>query len=181
MIVLKIIAGLCFICMIVLVACAIWELALKPVLFNGIFGADLEGIDTKREYEECVKMDFDKWYDIFCLNTEKWTLSCLPCCKVNIGNRKHGDIIVTDCYGLDCFNSKTIFVDFGLVGNLKYSRWRCNYLKNKKVQEAQEKEMRNLKLILEGAQKDIEILKKQAEEEINQAVKITNNIQKNMM
>ena len=65
-------------------------------------------------------------------------------------------------------------------GNLKYSLWRHKYLKNKKTQETQEKEVKNLRLILESAQDDIKILKKQSEEEINKAVETSKKVKENL-
>lgn len=51
----------------------IWFLGyflLGPLILKGIFDADLDDIKEKRKQEECTKMDFDKWYDIYCLNTK---------------------------------------------------------------------------------------------------------------
>lgn len=42
----------------------LWFLLLGPLIFKGIFKADLDDINEKRKGEECTKMDFDKWYDI---------------------------------------------------------------------------------------------------------------------
>lgn len=158
----------------------LWYLLLGPLILKGIFKADLDDINEKRKCEECVKMDFDKWYDIFCLNTKKWNLGCLPYCMIDKRNYRHGDMIVTSSWDLSCFNSKNIYIDFGFVGNLKYSRWRHKYLKDKKTQETQEREVKNLRLILESAQEDIEILKKQSEEEINKAAETTKKVKENL-
>ena len=51
---------------------------------------------------------------------------------------------------------------------------------NKKTQETQEKEVKNLKFILESAQEDIEILKKQSEEEINKAAETSKKVKENL-
>ena len=153
---------------------------LGPLILKGIFDADLDDINEKRENEECVKMDFDKWYDIFYLNTEKWSLGCLPSCRIDTTRQKFGDIIITSNYWNHSFCIKNVYVDFGFIGNLKYSRWRHKYLKNKKTQETQEKEVKNLKLILESAQEDIEILKKQSEEEINKAAETSKKVKENL-
>lgn len=158
----------------------LWYLLLGPLVFKGIFKADLDDINEKREHEECTKMDFDKWYDIFCLNTKKWELGCLPHCRVDTSRQNFGDIIITSNYWNHTYCVKNIYVDFGFIGNLKYSRWRHKYLKNKKTQEAQEKEVKNLRLILESAQKDIEILKKQSEEEINKAAEASKKVKENL-
>ena len=158
----------------------LWYLLLGPLILKGIFKADLDDINEKRKNEECVKMDFDKWYDIFCLNTKKWNLGYLPYCMIDKRNYRHGDMIVTSSWDLSCFNSKNIYIDFGFVGNLKYSRWRHKYLKDKKTQETQEREVKNLRLILESAQEDIEILKKQSEEEINKATEINKKVKENL-
>lgn len=158
----------------------LWWLLLGPLVFKGIFKADLDDINEKRKNEECVKMDFDKWYDIFYLNTEKWSLGCLPSCRIDTTRQKFGDIIITSNYWNHTYCVKNIYVDFGFIGNLKYSRWRHKYLKNKKTQETQEREVKNLKFILESAQEDIEILKKQSKEEINKATEITKKIKENL-
>lgn len=158
----------------------LWYLLLGPLVFKGIFKADLDDINEKREHEECVKMDFDKWYDIYCLNTKKWSLGCLPSCRIDTTRQKFGDIIITSNYWNHTYCIKNIYVDFGFIGNLKYSRWRHKYLKNKKTQETQEKEVKNLKFILESAQEDIEILKKQSEEEINKAAETSKKVKENL-
>lgn len=158
----------------------LWYLLLGPLIFKGIFKADLDDINEKREHEECTKMDFDKWYDIFCLNTKKWDLGCLPHCRVDTTRPKFGDVIITSNYWNHNYCVKNIYVDFGFIGNLKYSRWRHKYLKNKKAQETQEREVKNLKFILESAQEDIEILKKQSEEEINKAAETSKEVKENL-
>lgn len=158
----------------------LWYLLLGPLILKGIFDADLDNINEKRKGEECTKMDFDKWYDIFCLNNEKWNLSCLPYCRVDTTRQRFGEIIITSNYWNHNYGVKNIYVDFGFIGNLKYSRWRHKYLKNKKTQETQEREVKNLKFILESAQEDIEILKKQSKEEINQAAETTKKVKENL-
>ena len=158
----------------------LWFLLLGPLILKGIFKADLDDINEKREREECTKMDFDKWYDIYCLNTKKWGLGCLPHCRVDTTRQKFGEIIITSNYWNHNYCVKNIYVDFGFIGNLKYSRWRHKYLKNKKTQETQEREVKNLKFILESAQEDIEILKKQSEEEINKAAEISKKVKENL-
>ena len=150
----------------------LWYILLGPLVFKGIFKADLDDINEKREHEECTKMDFDKWYDIFCLNNKKWNLGCLPYCRLDTTR-----LIITSSYWNHNYCVKNIYVDFGFIGNLKYSRWRHKYLKNKKTQEIQE---RNLKFILESAQEDIEILKKQSEEEINKAAEASKKVKENL-
>lgn len=157
----------------------LWFLLLGPLILKVIFNADLDDINEKRK-EECTKMDFDKWYDIFCLNNEKWNLGCLPYCHVDTTRQRFGEIIITSNYWNHNYCVKNIYVDFGFIGNLKYSRWRHKYLKNKKTQETQEKEVKNLKFILESAQEDIEILKKQSKEEISQAVETTKKVKENL-
>lgn len=169
---LVVLAGFCF--------WFLWFFLLGPLILKGIFDADLDDINEKRKNEECVKMDFDKWYDIFYLNTEKWSLGCLPSCRIDTTRQKFGDIIITSNYWNHSFCIKNVYVDFGFIGNLKYSRWRHKYLKNKKTQETQEKEVKNLKFILESAQKDIEILKKQSEEEINKAAETSKKVKENL-
>ena len=169
---LVVLAGFCF--------WFLWFFLLGPLILKGIFYADLDDINEKRKNEECVKMDFDKWYNIFCLNTEKWSLGCLPSCRIDTTRQKFGDVIITSNYWNHSFCIKNVYVDFGFIGNLKYSRWRHKYLKNKKTQETQEKEVKNLKLILESAQEDIEILKKQSEEEINKAAETSKKVKENL-
>lgn len=169
--------------LVALIGVLIWLLCgllLGPLILKGIFDADLDDINEKREHEECTKMDFDKWYDIFCLNTKKWDLGCLPHCRVDTTRQKFGDIIITSNYWNHNYCVKNIYVDFGFIGNLKYSRWRHKYLKNKKTQETQEREVKNLKFILESAQEDIEILKKQSKEEINKAAETTKKVKENL-
>lgn len=169
--------------LIVLTGILIWLLGgllIGPLILKGIFGADLDDIDEKRKREECAKMDFDKWYDIFCLNTEKWSLGCLPSCRIDTTRQKFGDIIITSNYWNHSFCIKNVYVDFGFIGNLKYSLWKRNYINSKKSREANEKEVKNLKLILESAQEDIEILKKQSEEEINKAAETTKKVKENL-
>lgn len=158
----------------------LWFLLLGPLILKGIFKADLDDINEKREREECTKMDFDKWYDIYCLNTKKWNLGCLPYCRVDTTRQRFGEIIITSNYWNHNYCVKNIYVDFGFIGNLKYSRWRHKYLKNKKTQETQEREVKNLKFILESAQEDIEILKKQSKEEINKAAETTKKVKENL-
>lgn len=158
----------------------LWFLLLGPLILKGIFDADLDDINEKRKGEECTKMDFDKWYDIFCLNNEKWNLGCLPYCRVDTTRQRFGEIIITSNYWNHNYGVKNIYVDFGFIGNLKYSRWRHKYLKNKKTQEIQEREVKNLKFILESAQEDIEILKKQSKEEINKAAETTKKVKENL-
>ena len=153
----------------------LWYLLLGPLILKGIFKADLDDINEKREHEECTKMDFDKWYDIFCLNNEKWNLGSLPYCRLDTTR-----LIITSNYWNHNYCVKNIYVDFGFIGNLKYSRWRHKYLKNKKTQEIQEREVKNLKFILESAQEDIEILKKQSEEEINKAAEASKKVKENL-
>ena len=153
----------------------LWYLLLGPLILKGIFKADLDDINEKREHEECTKMDFDKWYDIFCLNNEKWNLGSLPYCRLDTTR-----LIITSNYWNHNYCVKNIYVDFGFIGNLKYSRWRHKYLKNKKTQEIQEREVKNLKFILESAQEDIEILKKQSEEEINKAAETSKKVKENL-
>ena len=153
----------------------LWYLLLGPLILKGIFDADLDDINEKRKHEECTKMDFDKWYDIFCLNTKKWGLGCLPYCRLDTTR-----LIITSNYWNHNYCVKNIYVDFGFIGNLKYSRWRHKYLKNKKTQEIQEREVKNLKFILESAQEDIEILKKQSEEEINKAAETSKKVKENL-
>lgn len=153
----------------------LWYLLLGPLILKGIFDADLDDINEKRKCEECTKMDFDKWYDIYCLNTKKWGLGCLPYCRLDTTR-----LIITSNYWNHNYCVKNIYVDFGFIGNLKYSRWRHKYLKNKKTQEIQEREVKNLKFILESAQEDIEILKKQSEEEINKAAKTSKKVKENL-
>lgn len=155
-------------------------LLLGPLILKGIFDVDLDDINEKRKDEECTKMDFDKWYDIFCLNNEKWNLGCLPYCRVDTTRQRFGEIIITSNYWNHNYCVKNIYVDFGFIGNLKYSRWRHNYLKNKKTKETQEREVKNLKFILESAQEDIEILKKQSKEEINKAAETTKKVKENL-
>jgi hypothetical protein len=157
-----------------------WSLFLGPLILKGIFDADLDNINEKRKGEECTKMDFDKWYDIFCLNNEKWNLGCLPYCRVDTTRQRFGEIILTSNYWNYNYGVKNIYVDFGFIGNLKYSRWRHKYLKNKKTKEIQEREVKNLKFILESAQEDIEILKKQSKEEINKAAETTKKVKENL-
>lgn len=158
----------------------LWGLLLGPLILKGIFDVDLDDINEKRKDEECTKMDFDKWYDIFCLNNEKWNLGCLPYCRVDTTRQRFGEIIITSNYWNYNYCVKNIYVDFGFIGNLKYSRWRHKYLKNKKTQETQEREVKNLKFILESAQEDIEILKKQSKEEINKAAETTKKVKENL-
>lgn len=153
----------------------LWYLLLGPLILKGIFKVDLDDINEKREHEECTKMDFDKWYDIFCLNNEKWNLGSLPYCRLDTTR-----LIITSNYWNHNYCVKNIYVDFGFIGNLKYSRWRHKYLKNKKTQEIQEREVKNLKFILESAQEDIEILKKQSEEEINKAAEASKKVKENL-
>ena len=153
----------------------LWFIFPCPLILKGIFDADLDDIKEKREHEECTKMDFDKWYDIFCLNNKKWNLGCLPYCRLDTTR-----LSITSNYWNHNYCVKNIYVDFGFIGNLKYSRWRHKYLKNKKTQETQEKEVKNLKFILESAQEDIEILKKQSEEEINKAAETSKKVKENL-
>ena len=158
----------------------LFGLLIGPLILKGIFKADLDDINEKREHEECTKMDFDKWYDIFCLNNEKWNLGSLPYCRFDTTRQRFGEIIITSNYWNHNYCVKNIYVDFGFIGNLKYSRWRHKYLKNKKTQETQERELKNLKFILESAQEDIEILKKQSEEEINKAAETSKKVKENL-
>lgn len=153
----------------------LFGLLIGPLILKGIFDADLDDINEKRKCEECTKMDFDKWYDIYCLNTKKWGLGCLPYCRLDTTR-----LIITSNYWNHNYCVKNIYVDFGFIGNLKYSRWRHKYLKNKKTQEIQEREVKNLKFILESAQEDIEILKKQSEEEINKAAETSKKVKENL-
>lgn len=153
----------------------LWYLLLGPLILKGIFKADLDDINEKREHEECTKMDFDKWYDIYCLNTKKWNLGSLPYCRLDTTG-----LIITSNYWNHNYCVKNIYVDFGFIGNLKYSRWRHKYLKNKKTQEIQEREVKNLKFILKSAQEDIEILKKQSKEEINKAAEASKKVKENL-
>lgn len=176
---LKIALVLCLVVLMGVLIWLLWFLLLEPLILKVIFNADLDDINEKRK-EECTKMDFDKWYDIFCLNNEKWNLGCLPSCRVDTTRQKFGEIIITSNYWNHNYCVKNIYVDFGFIGNLKYSRWRHKYLKNKKTQETQEREVKNLKFILESAQEDIEILKKQSKEEINKATEITKKIKENL-
>lgn len=172
-----------FLCPVVLMGVLIWFFGfflLGPLILKGIFDADLDNINEKRKGEECTKMDFDKWYDIFCLNNEKWNLGCLPYCRVDTTRQRFGEIILTLNYWNHNYGVKNIYVDFGFIGNLKYSRWRHKYFKNKKTQETQEKEVKNLRLILESAQDDIEILKKQSAEEINKAAETSKKVKENL-
>lgn len=133
MLLLKIVIVLC---LVTLMGVLIWFFGgflLGPLILKVIFKADLDDINEKRKNEECVKMDFDKWYDIYCLNTKKWGLGCLPHCRIGKHNYLHGDVVVlSQHWDLDSFCTKDIYVDFGFIGNLKYSRWRHKYLKNKK-------------------------------------------------
>lgn len=111
--------------LVVLMGVLIWLLCgllLGPLILKGIFDADLDDINEKRKDEECTKMDFDKWYDIFCLNNEKWGLGCLPYCRVDITRQRFGEIIITSNYWNHNYCVKNIYVDFGFIGNLKYSR-----------------------------------------------------------
>lgn len=170
-------------CLVVLMGVLIWFFGfvfLGPLILKGIFDADLDDINEKRKGEECTKMDFDKWYDIYCLNTKKWNLGCLPYCRLDTTRQRFGEIIITSNYWNHNYGVKNIYVDFGFIGNLKYSRWRHKYLKNKKTQEIQEREVKNLKFILESAQEDIEILKKQSKEEINKAAETTKKVKENL-
>jgi hypothetical protein len=176
---LKIALVLCLVVLMGVLIWLLWFLWLGPLILKVIFNADLDDINEKRK-EECTKMDFDKWYDIFCLNNEKWNLGCLPYCRVDTTRQKFGEIIITSNYWNHNYCVKNIYVDFGFIGNLKYSRWRHKYLKNKKTQETQEREVKNLKFILESAQEDIEILKKQSKEEINKATEITKKVKENL-
>lgn len=170
--------------LVVLGGVLIWllfGLLIGPLVLKGIFDADLDNINEKRKHEECVKMDFDKWYDIYCLNTKKWGLSCLPHCRIGKHNYKNGDVVVLSKYwDLDSFCTKDIYVDFGFIGNLKYSLWRHKYLKSKETREIQEREVKNLKSILESAQEDIEILKKQSEEEMKKAAETSAKVKENL-
>lgn len=158
----------------------LFGLLIGPLVFKGIFDADLDDINEKRKREECVKMDFDKWYDIYCLNTKKWSLGCLPSCRIDTTRQKFGDIIITSNYWNHSYCIKNVYVDFGFIGNLKYSLWRHKYLKSKETREANEKEVKNLKFILESAQEDIEILKKQSEEEIKKAAETSAKVKENL-
>ena len=158
----------------------LFGLLIGPLVFKGIFGADFDDINEKRKREECVKMDFDKWYDIYCLNTKKWSLGCLPSCRIDTTRQKFGDIIITSNYWNHSYCIKNIYVDFGFIGNLKYSLWRHKYLKSKETREANEREVKNLKLILESAQEDIEILKKQSEEEMKKAAETSAKVKENL-
>lgn len=158
----------------------LWGLLLGPLVFKGVFGADLDDINEKRKREECAKMDFDKWYDIFCLNTKKWNLGCLPYCRVDTTRQKFGDIIITSNYWNHNYCIKDVYVDFGFIGNLKYSLWRRNYIKAKETREANEREVKNLKFILESAQEDIEVLKKKSEEEMKKAAETTKEVKENL-
>ena len=169
--------------LIVLTGILIWLLCgllIGPLILKGIFGADLDDIDEKRKREECAKMDFDKWYDIFCLNTKKWNLGCLPYCRIDTTRQKFGDIIITSNYWNHNYCIKDVYVDFGFIGNLKYSLWRRNYIKAKETREANEREVKNLKFILESAQEDIEILKKKSSEEIKKAEETTAKVKENL-
>nr|DAE13375.1 MAG TPA: TMEM9 [Siphoviridae sp. ctLqe90] len=169
--------------LVVLSGVLVWilfGLLIGPLILKGIFDADLDDINEKRKCEECVKMDFNKWYDIYCLNTKKWSLGCIPSCRIDTTRPKFGDIIITSNYWNHSYCIKNVYVDFGFIGNLKYSRWRHKYLKNKKAQETQEREVKNLKFILESAQEDIEILKKQSEEEINKAAETCKKVKENL-
>ena len=168
--------------LVALMRVLIWffGILIGPLILKGIFKADLDDINDKRKGEECTKMDFDKWYDIYCLNNEKWNLGCLPYCRVDTTRQRFGEIIITSNYWNHNYCVKNIYVDFGFIGNLKYSRWRHKYLKNKKTQETQEREVKNLKFILESAQEDIEILKKQSKEEINKAAETTKKVKENL-
>lgn len=177
---LKIAMILLFVALIVFAILLLWYLLLGPLILQGIFGVDLDDINEKRKCEECVKMDFDKWYDIFCLNTGKWGLGCLPFCRIDTTRQKYGDIIITSNYWNHNFCIKNVYVDFGFIGNLKYSLWKRNYIKSKENQEANEKEVKNLKFILESAQEDIEILKKQSKEEINKAAETSKKVKENL-
>lgn len=158
----------------------LFGLLIGPLVFKGIFDADLDDINEKREREECVKMDFDKWYDIYCLNTKKWSLGCLPSCRIDTTRQKFGDIIITSNYWNHSYCIKNVYVDFGFIGNLKYSLWRHKYLKSKETREANEREVKNLKFILESAQEDIEILKKQSEEEMKKAAETSAKVKENL-
>lgn len=169
--------------LIVLTGILIWLLCgllIGPLILKGIFGADLDDIDEKRKREEYVKMDFDKWYDIYCLNTKKWSLGCLPSCRIDTTRQKFGDIIITSNYWNHSYCIKNVYVDFGFIGNLKYSLWRRNYIKAKETREANEREVKNLKFILESAQDDIEVLKKKSEEEMKKAAETTKEVKKNL-
>nr|DAD55861.1 MAG TPA: hypothetical protein [Bacteriophage sp.] len=158
----------------------LFGLLIGPLVFKGIFDADLDDINEKRKREECVKMGFDKWYDIYCLNTKKWSLGCLPSCRIDTTRPKFGDIIITSNYWNHSYCIKDVYVDFGFIGNLKYSLWRHKYLKSKETREANEREVKNLKLILESAQEDIEILKKQSEEEMKKAAETSTKVKENL-
>lgn len=158
----------------------LFGLLIGPLILKGIFDADLYDINEKRKREECVKMDFDKWYDIYCLNTKKWSLGCLPSCRIDTTRQKFGDIIITSNYWNHSYCIKNVYVDFGFIGNLKYSLWRHKYLKSKETREANEREVKNLKFILESAQEDIEILKKQSEEEMKKAAETSVKVKENL-
>lgn len=169
--------------LVVLTGILVWllfGLLIGPLILKGIFDADLDDINEKRKCEECVKMDFDKWYDIYCLNTKKWNLGCLPSCRIDTTRPKFGDIIITSNYQNHSYCIKNVYVDFGFIGNLKYSLWRHKYLKSKETREANEKEVKNLKFILESAQEDIEILKKQSEEEMKKAAETSAKVKENL-
>lgn len=180
MLALKIILGLVSIALTGFVVWLFFGLLIGPLIFKGIFGADLDDINEKRKREECVKMDFDKWYDIYCLNAKKWSLGCLPFCRIDTVRQKFGDIIITSNYWNHSYCIKDVYVDFGFIGNLKYSLWRHKYLKSKEIREANEREVKNLKFILESAQEDIEVLKKQSEEEIKKAAETSTKVKENL-
>lgn len=180
MVLLKVFLGLFIIATLLFAAWLVFGLLIGPLIFKGIFKTDLDEINEKRKREECVKMDFDKWYDIYCLNPKKWSLTCLPSCRIDTTRQKFGEIIFVSNYWNNNYYIKDVYVDFGFIGNLKYSMWNRSRRKTEKKKEAQEKEVKNLRLILESAQKDIEILKKQSEEEINKAAETSARVRKNL-
>lgn len=67
-------------------------------------------------------------------------MGCLPHCRTGKHNYMHGDVVVlSEHWDLNSFCTKDIYVDFGFIGNLKYSRWRHKYLKIKRPKKLKKK------------------------------------------
>lgn len=105
---------------------------------------------SKREYNDCARMKFCKWFDLYMLNKDAWDLS------------SYGPIRII--YG-DGYYSDRVYIKFSYWGYLRYLFWRNGLEKRKGKQKSNEQ----LARVLKAAQGDIELLKQKADKEMEAA------------
>lgn len=107
------------------------------------------------------KLSYKQFIDYYWINPDKW-------------------ILYDNYVQYNYYNYRTKSFSFSFVDQIKYQKFKRNIEKTKKKMEWSKAHNESYRILLEGVQKDIDKLRKQSEDELNQATKTMKEVKERL-